>query len=49
MGEMGVGGSGVAGLETLLLGPLLTKALPPGLLVQLGWGGFGISLERATG
>lgn len=44
MGEMGVSGSGIDELETLLLGQLLTKALPPVLLVQLGWGGFGISL-----
>lgn len=40
---MGVSGPGIVGLETLLPGQLLTKALPLGLLVQLGGGGFGIS------
>ena len=44
MGPVGASGSATAGLEALLLGQPFAKALPPGLLVQLRWGRFAISL-----
>ena len=44
MGLVGVSGSDTAGLEVLQLDQPLAKALPPGLLVQLQWGRFAISL-----
>lgn len=49
MGELGVSGSVIAGLEMLPPSQLLTRALPWGLLVHLGWDGFGISLSEGTG
>lgn len=44
MGVVAVSGSDTAGLAALLLDKPLAKALPPGLLVQLRWGRFAISL-----